>query len=598
MPTATVPDPDASSVASAPAAVPDAVASSIEAELERLFIRQAGGIPIVLVTFFPILVFVARKEVPYPQLGLWMALIAITLVARWLLSRRFAAREFDAAGLRARARVLAAIWAASGLVAGAASIFWFPMLEVFERSIFSVAYFAWYATVVVVALVSPAFAFAFGACVLGPLAIAWVMHGGEGGAMVSIVCLLMLVFVRAAAGGAHSAMHEAIRLKLSQAELTRRLERHSEDIEAAMRAKSQFLAAASHDLRQPVTSMNLLLSALNASRDERAMRSVAAKLEAPLQALEEILSSLLEVSRLEAGIINVDKYSAGLRDIVGAVFDEYRPRALAKHLRLEASVGDLQAWTDPELLRRVLRNLIDNAIKFTDDGRVSIEAWADGTTLVIAVSDTGKGVPAAIQERVFDDYFQGENPQRDRRQGLGLGLSIVRRLVELLGGSVRIVPGWRPGARFEVTLPDAIDVRRAVAHEAAPSRPRAHLGVSRVLVVEDDRLVTEAVATLFKTLSLETRFARDGEEAMGQIALGRFQPELAMVDFGLPGDIDGIALIQELRGRLPKCAFLLITGDTRPEVIRRAADEGVTVVHKPLSIDKLDAALKSIGLTT
>ena len=142
MPTATVPDPDASSVASAPAAVPDAVAGSIEAELERLFIRQAGGIPIVLVTFFPILVFVARKEVPYPQLGLWMALIAITLVARWLLSRRFAAREFDAAGLRARARVLAAIWAASGLVAGAATIFWFPMLEVFERSIFSVAYFA------------------------------------------------------------------------------------------------------------------------------------------------------------------------------------------------------------------------------------------------------------------------------------------------------------------------------------------------------------------------------------------------------------------------------------------------------------------------
>lgn len=129
-------------------------------------------------------------------------------------------------------------------------------------------------------------------------------------------------------------------------------------------------------------------------------------------------------------------------------------------------------------------------------------------------------------------------------------------------------------------------------------RPRAHLGVSRVLVVEDDRLVTEAVATLFKTLSLETRFARDGEEAMGQIALGRFQPELAMVDFGLPGDIDGIALIQEMRGRLPKCAFLLITGDTRPEVIRRAADEGVTVVHKPLSIDKLDAALKAIGLTT
>jgi CheY-like chemotaxis protein/two-component sensor histidine kinase len=374
------------------------------------------------------------------------------------------------------------------------------------------------------------------------------------------------------------------------------MEQHGVELEGAMRAKSQFLAAASHDLRQPVTSMNLLLSALLASRDEQAVRSVAAKFEAPLHALEEILSSLLEVSRLEAGIIEVHRRKCTPAEIVEPVIAEFRPRAAAKRIALRAHYDEAELFTDPDLVRRIVRNLVDNAIKFTDEGSISVVMRAEGTALTLSVNDTGRGVPPDIQERVFDDYFQGENPHRDRAQGLGLGLSIVRRLAGLLGGEATLNSTVGRGSRFGLRLPNAVARYQS---EAGPRkeglRYGARLSASNILVVEDDRLVVDAMSTLFRTLGIEARFALDGDEALMITALGRFIPDVALVDYGLPGTIDGIALIREMRVRLPRCTFLLVTGDTRPEVLRSAADLGVPVLHKPITVERLNEKLEELN---
>jgi two-component system CheB/CheR fusion protein len=316
-----------------------------------------------------------------------------------------------------------------------------------------------------------------------------------------------------------------------------------------------------------------------------------------LHALEEILSSILEVSRLEAGIIEVKRRACTSSEVIAPLIAEYRPRAAAKRLRLESSVPELALHTDPELVRRVLRNLLDNAIKFTDAGAVRIDAHRNGDALVLAVSDTGRGIAKSQQAQVFEDYYQGENPQRDRRQGLGLGLAIVRRLVGLLGGAISLKSDPGRGTRFELRLPAAIDTQHRVGEERreAAAEPGMLRG-SRVLVVEDDRLVIEAMSTLFSSFGVEARFAIDADDALMETALGRFIPEVALVDFGLPGELDGISLVRELRVRLPRCVFLLVTGDTRPEVIRRAADAGIPTLHKPVTVERLNEKLKELGV--
>lgn len=360
-----------------------------------------------------------------------------------------------------------------------------------------------------------------------------------------------------------------------------------------MGAKNAFLAAASHDLRQPVTSMSLLLSALQAARDEQAMRAVAAKLEAPFLALEEILSSLLEVSQLESGVVKADPRSCVPAEILSALEAEYVPRAQAKGLHLRMAGGEFPAFTDPELLKRVLRNLVENALKFTDAGGVSVEASRRNTDICFVVADTGRGVPPEALERIFDDYFQAANPHRGRGQGLGLGLAIVRRLIELLGGSVSVSSELGRGTRFTVTVPGAQADDSPHSSYAAPARRAPTLDVGRMLVVEDDRLIIDAMRTVADALGIDVRFASDAETALEQIALGRFIPELALVDFGLPGRLDGIATILAMRDRLPGCRFLLVTGDTRPEVIRRAASVGITTMHKPISVERISEALRA-----
>ena len=575
----------------------DPYRAAVREELRRAYIRQGTRPPAVVLLAVGAFGWFLHDKVPDPLLLAWAATVLATVAIRWALCVAFSRADVPGPQLVRRMRVIVALRILSGLVFSTAAVFWFPFLSVFEKMIFMIASLGWYATTVVVSLASPISAFMFGAALLGPAALAWSMQGDFNGFFVAIFSIAMVFLIRQATAAAHAVMQGAIASRLREEELARRLERHGVDLEVAMRAKLHFLAAASHDLRQPVTSMNLLLSALNASTDEASLRNVAAKLEAPVQALEEILSTLLEMSRLEAGIIEVTRRPCNTGEIVSPLIAEYRPRAAAKRVRLETSITELPLFVDPELVRRLLRNLIDNAIKFTDVGSVRLEAYQDDDAVVFVVADSGKGIPREQQQRIFEDYFQGENPQRDRRQGLGLGLAIVRRVASLLGGDVSVTSEPGRGARFEVRLPNALDSFHGEKENTAKrGKARTHLAAAKVLVVEDDRLVVDAMATLFKTLGVDARYALDGEDALVQTALGRFIPDLALVDYGLPGSLDGIALVRELRVRLPNCAFLLVTGDTRPEVMRRAAEAGIATLHKPVSVDRLNEKLKSMGI--
>lgn len=576
----------------------DRYSAPVAAELQRVFIAQGADFPFLPLLIVGVLAWSLRNVVAPTNLMPWTTVAGALLLLRWGTCVNFSRGTLPVETVGRRLRLVVLLLCAIGAWASSPSLLWFPKIPSTERLVITIAFFGWYASSMVLSVASPVSAFLFGLSLLGPVALAWIIAGGPASLTLALLSIAMIFFVRRASDNAHLAMREAIAAKLREEDLVRRLEQHSRELQSAMAAKTQFLAAASHDLRQPVTSMNLLLSALNASRDEKSLRAVAAKLEAPLKALEEILSSLLEMSRLEAGTIEVQRRVCSAHEIVEPLVAEYMPRASAKRLRLDAAIGHLRLSTDPELVRRIVRNLLDNAIKFTDAGSVRIDVQSDASTLVLGVTDTGRGVPESQQQRIFDDYFQADNPHRDRRAGLGLGLAIVRRLVGLLGGHVHLFSQPGRGSAFEVRIPNAVEPADAIGprpHDAGVVR-RARFAVSNVLVVEDDQLVVDAIGTLFRALGIDARYAADADDALIQTSLGRFVPDLALVDFGLPGTRDGISLIRELRTRLPNCAFLLITGDTRPEVIRRAAEAGIATLHKPLSVERLNEKLESLGI--
>jgi signal transduction histidine kinase len=572
----------------------DPYAAAVRAELHRIFIRQTHRLPLGVVALLTILVYMIGEAVPLAQRLAWLLAIAAGVLARFYVARLPLAYDAAPQLVRQRALQIAALWAVTGLFAGLGAFAWFPLLLLVDKAVISIAFVAWYSGAVVVSLVSPVAAFVFGVCLLGPLAMAWVFTATNPGFAVAAIVLGLLIFVRRTVDDAYESLQRAIRARLRETDLSSSLEHRTRELEAASRARTQFLAAASHDLRQPVTSMNLLLSALYGARDERGLRSVAAKLEAPLQALDEILSSLLEVSRLEAGTVRVEKRACNLRDALLAVQVEYTPRATAKRIAIRSEATNRTVMTDPDLLRRILRNLVDNAIKFTDEGFVHVSAISKGPEIVLRVRDTGRGIPSESLGKVFEDYYQADNPHRDRRQGLGLGLSIVKGLVELLDGRIDVQSAVGEGTTFEVRLP-ALQVRGAQpAAERYEALDAMDIAFLSVMVVDDEPLVRDAFATLLEPLGIDVDFAASPSEALALLDEAGAEPELAIVDFGLPGPMDGIALIGELRRRLPQVRAMLVTGDTRPEVIRRAADAGVNVLHKPFTAAQFTAALKTL----
>lgn len=569
---------------------------ALNEELHRTYLEQGQRPPLFAWLLFVPMIWASKEHVAPLWLSCWLGLFFALVGIRWRICLRYR-REDSASSLAATVRLVLGLRLAAALVLGGGAGFWFEAMPAYERMVFMVSAVGWYATTVIASVALPTGALLFGLALFGPIILAWLSPVTREGGFVAVLCVFVVLLLRNASETLHQAVRLSIRTRLHEQELALRLEQHGRELESVMRAKSLFLASASHDLRQPVTSMNLLLSALQAAPDEAALRRVAGKFEAPLKALEEVLTSILEVSRLEAGIIEVKRKQCTLDEILSPLVTEYRNRAAGKRLIFECEAPPMQLFTDPELLRRVIRNLVDNAIKFTEAGLVRVEAMAEDDCLVLRVLDTGPGIPEDQHARIFDDYFQGGNWHRDRKQGLGLGLGIVRRLVTMLNGEISLVSRAGHGARFTIRLQDCIELEdTGLPEELDADDAPASLPVKTVLVVEDDQLVADSLATVFGTLGITARYAMNGDDALMQTALGRFQPELAMIDYGLPGRFDGITLIGMLRPRFPNCKFLLVTGDTNPEVLKRASSEQVPVLHKPITIARLADKLKEIGI--
>lgn len=370
-----------------------------------------------------------------------------------------------------------------------------------------------------------------------------------------------------------------------------------EEAETATRAKSRFLAAASHDLRQPIHALGMFVACLAQLPHDRETRHLIANLEASVRAMQDLLDALLDISRLDADAVRVQLQPVPLAPLFAQLRDALLPVATDKGLRLRVRDSTLWVQSDPTLLHRILLNLVSNALRYTGHGGVLVGCRRSrgGSHVWIEVWDTGVGIPPEHQQDIFREFYQIGNPERDRSKGLGLGLNIVDRTARLLGHELQLcsVPGH--GTRFllEVPLAPAGDLQ-AVLAASAPPIPVDDVRGLRILVIEDDRQSAQALRGLLDSWGCVVALV-EGLQGARTAMDGGFVPDLVLSDFRLRGGESGLQTLDSLRTQLdrplPAC---LMSGDTDPELIQACRDAGLPLLHKPVRPAKLRTLIRRL----
>ncbi|MEQ8357705.1 MAG: PAS-domain containing protein [Kiloniellaceae bacterium] len=372
------------------------------------------------------------------------------------------------------------------------------------------------------------------------------------------------------------------------------LKRARELAEQANRAKTRFLAAASHDLRQPLHAIELFMGALEATVEGEEAKSIVADLREASNAAGRLLNALLDVSELESGRLEGRFTEFPVQQLLDRLVRVYCPQARERGLILKIVPSSQVIYSDPNLLERIVGNLLSNAVRYTPDGRVLVGCRKRGSKLRIEVWDTGLGIPEAEQGHIFEEFHQLDNQARERQRGLGLGLSIVRRLANVLGHevSLRSVPGQ--GSVFAVEI-DLIDKQAEVAR-----KDREPCGVklkadSTVLVIDDDRQVRKSMVRALKSWGCRVQAASDYDEAVEIVAAAAAEIDLIITDYRLPGAYSGVAAAGQLRvlcGR--SVPALIVTADQGEAETLEIADHGFPSLRKPVDPEAFRTAVAGL----
>lgn len=356
----------------------------------------------------------------------------------------------------------------------------------------------------------------------------------------------------------------------------------------AVAAKSRFLAAASHDLRQPFQAMRFFHSVLADYATHPAAKRASDMLERALDAGEQLLSALLDISTLDAGTVQVRRQNFQLNPLLEQLAAEFRPETEAKGLRFRVRGPDLQVDSDPLLVSRIVRNLLANAVHYTRRGGVLVAVRRRGRNARLEIWDTGFGIPEGQLAEIFEEFHQLENPERDRSQGLGLGLAIVRRLARLLGTPVNVHSRLGRGSVFSVLLPLAGSSDRA-STEANGEKSMA-VTKRTILVVEDDPMVLMGLQMILETWGMSVLAAEDMPQVLER--LDEAKPDLILSDLRLRAGLTGFDVVERVRAMLGHhVPAIILTGETGKAELAEGQRRNLTFLHKPIQAEPLKAAI-------
>jgi signal transduction histidine kinase/ActR/RegA family two-component response regulator len=565
----------------------------VHQRLLELVAEQSRRVPVAVGCLLVVVALMAAQRMPFWIPALWLAgAIAVLLLRRRILPRLPARSDLPTAE---RVRTAVTLSFANGVLHGL-MLAAFPWLLDTERS---------FVTLLVLGLCTGAVGTTAGhrriylAYIIpaaGTLPLWWLLNPGGAAAgwtelSLAVLAAMYLWLLVGVANNAWRNFSESVQIRFQDREMAAQLREALAQATQANQAKTRFLAAASHDLRQPLHTIGLLVAALSLRPIEGRDREVVDLLSQVTVALSEQLDQLLDISKLDAGIVEPVKKIVDLGEMLRMHHAEMRAAIEERGLRavLDAPTG-VRCWTDPALVLRVLRNLTENAIKFTPGGQIALRLRTVDGMAHIVVEDTGHGIPQAEQAMVFEEFYQVDNPERDRTKGLGLGLSIVRRLCELLGITLQLHSVAGQGTTITLKVP-LESIGLLAPAQSQPASTESFAGLT-VLVIDDERSVRMGMRVLLEELGCRCVEACSIEEAT-HAALAS-PPHVILADMRLRNGENGIAAIAAVVEAAGATPALLISGDTAPDRLQDANRAGIKLLHKPVSLPTLQAELGRI----
>lgn len=405
---------------------------------------------------------------------------------------------------------------------------------------------------------------------------------------IAAVMLVVLAFVLGFGHNLNNLLTQSLTIRYENVDLIGELTRETAaadraraSAEAANRDKTQFLAAASHDLRQPLHALGLFGAALAARVHEPATRDIIASINATVEALERQFTALMDISKLDAGAVSPARGHFPLAPLFARLECEFAPLAASRRLRLTVVPTRLWVDSDPVLLERILANFVSNAVGHTERGGAVLGARRRAAHVAIEVRDTGSGIPASERERIFDAFYQIRSAPRGAGQGMGLGLAIIRRLAALLDHPIEVDSTPSRGSRFAVVVPRA----PASAASSVQRRPEAagSLTGALIAVIDDEAAIVDAMRVWFGQWGATVCGGGSGGEVIEALGEAGRSPDLIVADYRLAGGALGTAAVAQLRAELGEpIPALLISGDASAEAFSAMRAGALDVLLKPV----------------
>jgi len=568
----------------------------IRTECVRMLYRQTrNSIAAAMGVTTYMLVTLGRLE-PHARIFLFLALQAVSQVHRAWVLLSYRRSGLSAENSEGWARRYTEYMLGAGLVWGAAGVLFFRTEEPLSQVFTMCGLYGITGGAVSGHAYHPPALRAFVLPIFGSVFLRLVSFGGVSYITLGVASLFYMGILLAFCRVQNRSVTESMQIRFENADLVAELREQKVQAEQAKAraehadlAKSRFLAAASHDLRQPLHALSLFSATLRELELDDKERAVVEQIFRNIDSLEALFDELLDISKLDAGYIRPSIVDFPIQRVLAVL--ETRYAALAESKALTFKIRDSQAVvrSDAALLERVLGNLVANAIRYTNEGGVLVACRTRGTALEVCIWDTGIGIAPEQHERIYEEFFQLGNPERDRRKGLGLGLPIARRMAHLLATEIELASEPGKGSRFSLRVPlgDRAKVQRAIAE---PQVSGDALAGRCVVVIDDEATIREGMHELLSRWGCTSFEGASGREAIELLNAHNARPELVLADYRLLEGAVGSSAVAELRAHFgAEIPALLITGDTAPERLREAKQSGLHILHKPVRPAQLRA---------
>ncbi|MFC4310904.1 hybrid sensor histidine kinase/response regulator [Steroidobacter flavus] len=399
------------------------------------------------------------------------------------------------------------------------------------------------------------------------------------------------------AGNQEGALRKQVVFGMDREQLREQAELERARADAASRAKTAFLAATSHDLRQPMHALVQYFEHLKKINRDPRLDETLLRIDRSIDAMQDLLDSILDLSKIMSGGIQPATREFRVGAVLEGIDAQLRPLAAAKGIQFDVRECAEVVCTDDVLLERILRNLTLNAIRYTSRGQVFVRCRRRGQELELQVWDTGIGIAKEELSRIYDPFYQVANDARDRRKGLGLGLAIVRQLCDLLHHDIRVRSVVGKGTVFVVRVPLSNSSVDELPPEPVPIEAQNYVRAAFVLLIDDDKLSRDATEQTLKSFGCRVVSAKSGVDAVAQLQGQEFAPHILVADYRMEGEtgLDAIRMVtQNLReafGEDFSIPAIVVSGDTSPAELIKVTESGYPMLHKPVAVATLWGAL-------